>query len=246
MFSEIFGGLIAKTIFVPLLFTIPYEEFKHCKSDDDCNIGFSCEKHVFYQDKICKTNRSVLLTQYTPFMIEQYGSMVGCDKNMIRMLQIIAQRESHGKWWEHHWHQSDIKSIRTSRARLENKYSDSEFWAQKKRWLTYGLFGMNSVNFIHRLNPQLPPQILKHPYFAILAYKRAADLAFQKLRHGVKCTNKNGEQYTFHGSLKNKVTLSDIHAAVSGGSICPRKSTSKKEQWMKQHASFTYKVYYKG
>lgn len=232
----IISKFIAENLFIPLLFlTNNTQEVKYCTSNNDCNLGFNCSKHLFYEYNICKTNDYYYLRKLTPVLIDSYGFVLGMQPEMLEMLQKVSKRESNNKFWEHHWHKSDIRAVKSAFKRLNIKNSQHN----KKMYQGYGLFGQNSAIFMQYLDKNLPPQVLKHPFYAMLAYKNAADKAYYKIKKGVLC---NGHK--FYGSYQGKVTLSDIHNAVNGGKICPRHKSHSGERWLKNNIPFVYTTHY--
>lgn len=223
----------AKILFFPLFLTFNSQKLTLCEENSQCSYGFECKSHFYYNKPICKAKNSQLLTKLTPLLIKGYSSGLGIDENMTKLLLAVSKRESNNAWWENHFIKSDITAIRKSSKRL-NLYLPPD-----SKHGTYGLFGQNSVLFLNHLPNDYSPEILMHPFFAILAYKTSADKAYLKLKKGVVC---NGKKY--HGRYKNKPTLSDIHNAVSGGKICPRSHNDKREKWLRNNIPFIYTTHY--
>lgn len=74
------------------------------------------------------------------------------------------------------------------------------------RWTTIGLFGLNSNYYAPRLGARTDPRELCRASSSVRAYVYAARAVLKKMRRCVSL-----------------VRMGDIHRAVQGGRVCPRR-----------------------
>lgn len=84
-------------------------------------------------------------------------------------------------------------------------YEGNPFADDAERWQTYGLFGMNSNYFTQVWDKAADPRVLCDAVVDVLVYQRAAGRILAKLSKTGACAP----------------TWENIHAAVSGGKLCP-------------------------
>lgn len=211
----------------PLMIS-PAHGKKRCAYDSECPPMYECRKHLYSRHKVCAAKHDKFLQSKAPDIIDRVIDD-NCERganNFKRMLHKVARRESNNMWWVPHFHSTDVKGAQRALRRNRRAYADNVFKNDFERWQTVGLFGLNSANFVLKIqdgNPEFDPLWLSMPYYSIKAWYRAAKAAEAKLRSGrLAC------------SQRRTVYWSDVHRAVNGGSLCPR--TGKKHDWMKRNA----------
>lgn len=134
---------------------------------------------------------------------------IGGSPTFARYLTVVAARESSLRPGVIHQLGPDRDASATAYRRMRPVYVRSgNPWADHPEvWLTYGLFGQNSNNFVTRLHPRANPRALCKVNVAVAAYALAVQDVIPRMRR--RCGIESP-------------TWGDVHRAVQGGKLCPR------------------------
>lgn len=130
---------------------------------------------------------------------------IGGSKDFAAFLLLVASRESSLQRGLVHRLQPDIEGSAAAWRHTRGLYEGNPFAADAERWQTFGLFGMNSNYFTAVWDRQADPMVLCDAVVDVLVYQRSAARVAAKLRRTGQC----------------RPTWANIHAAVSGGKMCP-------------------------
>lgn len=132
---------------------------------------------------------------------------LGGSPDFAALLLLVAARESSSQRGLVHRLQADLDATAKSWRKLAKIYASNQHAADPARWQAYGLFGMNSPIFTMIWDPQADPTVLCDPLVDVMVYQRAAARVVAKLQRTGRCAP----------------TWATVHAAVSGGKLCPVK-----------------------
>lgn len=134
---------------------------------------------------------------------------IGGSRAFLRYLTVVATRESSLRPGVIHQLADDQDASAAAYARLRRAHraAGNPFADRPEVWLTYGLFGMNSNNFIRRVHPHGDPRTLCKVNVAVAAYALAVQDVLPRMRRACDI---------------EAPTWGDVHRAVQGGKLCPR------------------------
>jgi len=130
---------------------------------------------------------------------------LGGSRDFAALLELVAARESSLQRGVVHRLGADLDANAAAWRKLRASYEGNPHIGDASRWQGYGLFGMNAAIFTRVWDPQADPRDLCDPLVDVLVYQRAATRVLAKLERTGKCAP----------------TWANIHAAVSGGKLCP-------------------------
>lgn len=132
---------------------------------------------------------------------------LGGSRDFAALLELVAARESSLQRGLVHRlaADQDANANASALARLRGVYEGNPYTAEPARWQGYGLFGFNAAIFTRVWDPQADPRVLCDAVVDVLVYQRAAARTVAKLRRTGRCAP----------------TWANVHAAVSGGRLCP-------------------------
>lgn len=152
----------------------------------------------------------------TVALIQTTVAGLGGSADFARFLELVARRESTLQRGLVHRLPTDLDGAAAAWARLAPVYhrAGNPVAADPQLWASYGLFGMNSPLFTMVWSPTSDPRVLCDSVVDVVVYRRAAARVLARAGKTVPC--KGGGSHTLAG------TWTEIHGAVSGGSLCPR------------------------
>lgn len=150
----------------------------------------------------------------TVAIIRDVVSAAGGSDEFATVLRVVAARESSLQRGLVHRLDADLTGSSAAWTRLAPLYAGNPAAGDAARWQTYGLFGMNSAIFTMAWNRLADPRVLCDAVVDVLVYRRAAERVRRRAGQTVPC--KDGSTHLLQG------TWTEIHGAVSGGSLCPR------------------------
>ena len=130
---------------------------------------------------------------------------LGGSRDFATLLELVAARESSLQLGVVHRLGADLEANASAWRKLAPSYEGNPHIGDASRWQGYGLFGMNAAIFTRVWDPQADPRDLCDPFVDVLVYQRAAARVLAKLERTGRCAP----------------TWANIHAAVSGGKLCP-------------------------
>jgi len=130
---------------------------------------------------------------------------LGGSKDFAAFLVLVAARESSLQRGLVHRLPQDLMGSAAAWRHTRALYEGNPWQGDAERWQTYGLFGMNSNYFTQVWDTQADPLVLCDAVIDVLVYQRAAARVAAKLRRSGACAP----------------SWANIHAAVSGGKLCP-------------------------
>ncbi len=134
---------------------------------------------------------------------------LGGSKDFATLLVLVASRESSLQRGLVHRLPADLAGSAAAWRHTRGLYEGNVFAADAERWQTYGLFGMNSNYFTAVWDKTADPMVLCDAVVDVMVYQRSAARVAAKLRKTRACAP----------------TWANIHAAVSGGKMCPPAAT---------------------
>lgn len=179
---------------------------------------------------------------------------------LTKFLWTIYKRETTGRPWKRHRLNPDLSAnlqawvrraphygweVELACANGKKRCRKSErvvrdFWATsedanphygaRERW-QYGLgaFGQNAALWVEVWDPKAPPELLCREVPAVETYLRRARHAVRVMKSGVDCDG-DGKKEHF-----KEPTWVELHAAVSGGQICPgRRSAAQDDKFRRR------------
>lgn len=150
--------------------------------------------------------------QHTRQIIKTAVARIGGSRDFASVLEIVAERESSLQAGLVHRLPSDLRASARAWSKLAALYRANPHYPDRVRWQTYGLFGMNSAIFAVVWDPVADPAVLCDPVVDVLVYARAAARVIGKAGRVVDCDG---------AAHRIEPTWTAIHAAVSGGRLCP-------------------------
>ena len=141
----------------------------------------------------------------TARLIRAVVDATGGSDEFADMLVLVAKRESSLQPGLVHRLPADTRGSAAAYRHTRQLYEGNPFAGDAERWQTYGLFGMNSNYFTQVWDSAADPQVLCDVVVDVLVYQRAAARILAKLVKTGACAP----------------TWESIHAAVSGGKLCP-------------------------
>lgn len=150
----------------------------------------------------------------TVSLIRDVVAGTGGSPEFATFLRLVAAREATLQQGLVHRLDADLAGSSTAFARLASSYAGNPAASDPSLWQTYGLFGMNSAYFTQVWDRLADPRVLCDAVVDVLVYRRAAERVRRKAGQIVPC--RDGSTHLFRG------TWTEIHGAVSGGSLCPR------------------------
>jgi len=141
----------------------------------------------------------------TARLIRAVVDETGGSDTFADVLVLVAKRESSLQPGLVHRLPADTRGSAAAWRHTRGLYEGNPFAADAERWQTYGLFGMNSNYFTQVWDREADPQALCDAVVDVLVYQRAAQRVLAKMVRTGACAP----------------TWANIHAAVSGGKLCP-------------------------
>lgn len=141
----------------------------------------------------------------TARLIRAVVDATGGSDTFADVLVLVAQRESSLQPGLVHRLPADTQGSAAAWRHTRGLYEGNPFAGDAERWQTYGLFGMNSNYFTQVWDKAADPRILCDAVVDVLVYQRAAQRVLAKMARTGTCAP----------------TWANIHAAVSGGKMCP-------------------------
>jgi len=141
----------------------------------------------------------------TARLIRAVVDATGGSDTFADVLVLVAQRESSLQPGLVHRLPADTQGSAAAWRHTRGLYEGNPFAGDARRWQTYGLFGMNSNYFTQVWDKAADPRVLCDAVVDVLVYQRAAQRVLAKMVRTGACAP----------------TWANIHAAVSGGKMCP-------------------------
>lgn len=146
-------------------------------------------------------------------LIAHVVDRAGGSDDLVRLLTMVAEREASWQLGLVHQLPEDVSGSRSAWAHTRRLYTGNPLAEDASVWLTYGLFGMNSNYFTVLWDRTADPRALCDAVVDVLVYRRALVRALRRLASPVRCDGK---------PVIVRPTWAALHAAVSGGRICPK------------------------
>lgn len=197
-------------------------DLKFCESDSECGEDLNCRRSIALGEdvKVCiKPMPSRREKLEVKKKVLDVAKSLGASMNAQRLLGLVALRESSWRPYKAHNLSPDIVSTRTAWDRLRTVYTDNEFYGDRSRWRTLGLYGMNSPLWVKTWDAASPPEVLCDYRVATWLYLNKISKSEATFRSGVNCDDNPDRE--FHGLRPEGPTWEDIHRASSSGKYCP-------------------------
>lgn len=133
-----------------------------------------------------------------------------------KLLLLVAERESSWQPGVVHRLPEDLEASLSAWRFTRRLYEGNSVADDAEVWQTYGLFGMNSSYFTVLWDKDADPRVLCDAVVDVLVYRRALTRALRKLSTPILCDGIR---------VKVAPTWAALHAAVSGGRMCPQDET---------------------